>query len=149
MCIFRAQFLCFEMIRRPPRSTRTDALLPYSALFRSGLVTGRQEVGVQPVRAGQLVLLGLGFLHAQQVGVLGGEPVEETLACRGTHAVGVEADDAHGGRAGIGDWGLGIGDWGLGIGAWGLGIGGWGWGIGVSSSEEHRSDSQSQSRNEY
>src|SRR3546814_5900336 len=50
-----------------------------------GLVTGRQEVGVQPVRAGQLVLLGLGFLHAQQVGVLGGEPVEETLACRGTH----------------------------------------------------------------
>src|SRR3546814_3880337 len=95
MCIFRAQFLCFEMIRRPPRSTRTDALLPYSALFRSGLVTGRQEGGVQPVRAGQLVLLGLGFLHAQQVGVLGGEPVEETLACRGTHAVGVEADDAH------------------------------------------------------
>src|SRR3546814_12611660 len=67
------------MTRPPPRATRTDTLFPYTTLFRSG----------------QLVLLGLGFLHAQQVGVLGGEPVEETLACRGTHAVGVEADDAH------------------------------------------------------
>src|SRR3546814_3436582 len=29
MCIF------FLMIRRPPRSTRTDTLLPYTTLFRS------------------------------------------------------------------------------------------------------------------
>src|SRR3546814_4200898 len=28
------------MIRRPPRSTRTDTLFPYTTLFRSGLVTG-------------------------------------------------------------------------------------------------------------
>src|SRR3546814_6898994 len=27
------------MIRRPPRSTRTDTLFPYSTLFRSGAVT--------------------------------------------------------------------------------------------------------------
>src|SRR3546814_4605840 len=27
------------MIRRPPRSTRTDTLLPYTTLFRSGLET--------------------------------------------------------------------------------------------------------------
>src|SRR3546814_5002050 len=26
---------CFLMIRRPPRSTRTDTLLPYTTLFRS------------------------------------------------------------------------------------------------------------------
>src|SRR3546814_20567036 len=26
------------MIRRPPRSTRTDTLLPYTTLFRSGLI---------------------------------------------------------------------------------------------------------------
>src|SRR6056297_3869482 len=31
--------LFFLMIRRPPRSTRTDTLLPYTTLFRSG-VTG-------------------------------------------------------------------------------------------------------------
>src|SRR3546814_4694061 len=31
-------FLCifFLMIRRPPRSTRTDTLFPYTTLFRSG-----------------------------------------------------------------------------------------------------------------
>src|SRR3546814_5761947 len=29
----------FLMIRRPPRSTRTDTLLPYTALFRSRLLT--------------------------------------------------------------------------------------------------------------
>src|SRR3546814_11633530 len=27
------------MIRRPPRSTRTDTLFPYTTLFRSGLVS--------------------------------------------------------------------------------------------------------------
>src|SRR3546814_3536148 len=29
----------FLMIRRPPRSTRTDTLFPYTTLFRSGSVT--------------------------------------------------------------------------------------------------------------
>src|SRR3546814_9583710 len=28
-------FFCFFMIRRPPRSTRTDTLFPYTTLFRS------------------------------------------------------------------------------------------------------------------
>src|SRR3546814_3682847 len=28
--------VCFLMIRRPPRSTRTDTLFPYTPLFRSG-----------------------------------------------------------------------------------------------------------------
>src|SRR3546814_8502495 len=27
--------ICFLMIRRPPRSTRTDTLFPYTTLFRS------------------------------------------------------------------------------------------------------------------
>src|SRR3546814_13212422 len=30
-------FLFFLMIRRPPRSTRTDTLFPYTTLFRSAL----------------------------------------------------------------------------------------------------------------
>src|SRR3546814_9533147 len=29
---------CFLMIRRPPRSTRTDTLFPYTSLFRSVIV---------------------------------------------------------------------------------------------------------------
>src|SRR3546814_6281832 len=34
------------MIRRPPRSTRTDTLFPYTTLFRSArLGLGRREVG--------------------------------------------------------------------------------------------------------
>src|SRR3546814_15826342 len=28
-------YCCFLMIRRPPRSTRTDTLFPYTTLFRS------------------------------------------------------------------------------------------------------------------
>src|SRR3546814_5173242 len=38
-------FVFFLMIRRPPRSTRTDTLFPYTTLFRSG------SCPVLPVRA--------------------------------------------------------------------------------------------------
>src|SRR3546814_7635246 len=31
------------MIRRPPRSTRTDTLFPYTTLFRSGFLAGRER----------------------------------------------------------------------------------------------------------
>src|SRR3546814_16067493 len=34
ICMYRV-FLFFLMIRRPPRSTRTDTLFPYTTLFRS------------------------------------------------------------------------------------------------------------------
>src|SRR3546814_4571694 len=34
MCLF-SYFFFFLMIRRPPRSTRTDTLFPYTTLFRS------------------------------------------------------------------------------------------------------------------
>src|SRR3546814_14602528 len=37
MCLFILSFL-FLMIRRPPRSTRTDTLFPYTTLFRSSPV---------------------------------------------------------------------------------------------------------------
>src|SRR3546814_1304108 len=53
------------MIRRPPRSTRTDTLFPYTTLFRSGAVAAQQaehehqeqqpvaeSAGAQVVRAG-------------------------------------------------------------------------------------------------
>src|SRR3546814_14849286 len=40
----------FLMIRRPPRSTRTDTLFPYTTLFRSGfrLVGADPAVGEDP-----------------------------------------------------------------------------------------------------
>src|SRR3546814_5158349 len=36
----------FLMIRRPPRSTRTDTLFPYTTLFRSALVVGGGAIGL-------------------------------------------------------------------------------------------------------
>src|SRR3546814_1920296 len=45
------------MIRRPPRSTRTDTLFPYTTLFRSivaaGLQAFAQGLQVAPVRLGR------------------------------------------------------------------------------------------------
>src|SRR3546814_15818910 len=42
----------FLMIRRPPRSTRTDTLFPYTTLFRSRQSGGnRQSRGAAPPRA--------------------------------------------------------------------------------------------------
>src|SRR3546814_1492959 len=50
------------MIRRPPRSTRTDTLFPYTTLFRS--------LGHHPVGAGDLAA---GRQH-QQAGTAGQQP---------------------------------------------------------------------------
>src|SRR3546814_3974523 len=74
-------FFFFLMIRRPPRSTRTDTLFPYTTLFRSGegLVgepahpdlspLGRQVVGSDGVD----VLVGHdGEPHRDQLGVTDG-----------------------------------------------------------------------------
>src|SRR3546814_5875604 len=36
----------FLMIRRPPRSTRTDTLFPYTTLFRSGLLLSEASLAV-------------------------------------------------------------------------------------------------------
>src|SRR3546814_16548468 len=45
-------FLFFLMIRRPPRSTRTDTLFPYPTLFRSLCVCRREEGCGQSVGRG-------------------------------------------------------------------------------------------------
>src|SRR3546814_16141093 len=44
--LFSVSFFFFLMIRRPPRSTRTDTLFPYTTLFRS-----QTPIVVQLVRA--------------------------------------------------------------------------------------------------
>src|SRR3546814_12356178 len=46
------------MIRRPPRSTRTDTLFPYTTLFRSEAARGYAET--LPSEPFDLTLLGLG-----------------------------------------------------------------------------------------
>src|SRR3546814_14121507 len=42
--MYNCVVIYFLMIRRPPRSTRTDTLFPYTTLFRSGEVGGAGEV---------------------------------------------------------------------------------------------------------
>src|SRR3546814_4228501 len=37
---------CFVMIRRPPRSTRTDTLFPYTTLFRSCRIPCWEDGGI-------------------------------------------------------------------------------------------------------
>src|SRR3546814_107586 len=48
----------FLMIRRPPRSTRTDTLFPYTPLFRSQGKYGQRESGLHPgeLRLGHCLL---------------------------------------------------------------------------------------------
>src|SRR3546814_7607828 len=48
------------MIRRPPRSTRTDTLFPYTTLFRSAVRLADGAAGQQiPIQAGDVNLAGL------------------------------------------------------------------------------------------
>src|SRR3546814_21027522 len=43
------------MIRRPPRSTRTDTLFPYTTLFRSGFIKLKEtKLGYDPGRGAQV-----------------------------------------------------------------------------------------------
>src|SRR3546814_20898142 len=45
VCVLCAyECVCFLMIRRPPRSTRTDTLFPYTTLFRSHRADAEREL---------------------------------------------------------------------------------------------------------
>src|SRR3546814_20847136 len=72
----------FLMIRRPPRSTRTDTLLPYTTLFRRHPGIGFAE-RIGGVTANQ-VLLGRGRLLVEDV-----EHVEEELDLADRERLGV------------------------------------------------------------
>src|SRR3546814_13221292 len=79
------------MIRRPPRSTRTDALFPYTTLFRSVLCLGhvgqRRGLGGRDVRA---------VIERRVVGEGGARDIADALAMMFEHhaaGVGEGADD--------------------------------------------------------
>src|SRR3546814_3131777 len=48
MCVSHVLYVFFLMIRRPPRSTRTDTLFPYTPLFRSA--RHRRAAGARRLR---------------------------------------------------------------------------------------------------
>src|SRR3546814_3733510 len=76
------------MIRRPPRSTRTDTLFPYTTLFRSG---GEDPLGEGAVQVASELLGSLG-----QVGPA--DPVDEERVAGEQHVV---ADLEDGGALGV------------------------------------------------
>src|SRR3546814_21127380 len=51
-------FLFFLLIRRPPRSTRTDTLFPYTTLFRSAVGVGAPDEWQQRLARGAGVAAG-------------------------------------------------------------------------------------------
>src|SRR3546814_7451041 len=101
MCIMFYMSFFFLMLRRPPRSTRTDTLFPYTTLFRSG--GGR--------RRGQLVAVeavGRHGLVARDAGEAGAGLDADDLAAEGVlHAC--EVGDGRGiDVLGHGDGELGV-----------------------------------------
>src|SRR3546814_3593500 len=83
----------FLMIRRPPRSTRTDTLFPYTTLFRSLIERYGDWVSYEPTAepilwplwAAPLILLGLGLLLLR--GQIGRAHVELQSLMRISYAV--------------------------------------------------------------
>src|SRR3546814_14981486 len=69
--LFNCFFFFFLMIRRPPRSTRTDTLFPYTTLFRSPRRPGAGRVS--PGRAREC--------RKRAAGSSGGAPAEDGTSC--------------------------------------------------------------------
>src|SRR3546814_8549304 len=51
MCAYMHDFIFFLIIRRPPRSTRTDTLFPYTTLFRSPHIPRQWRRRLQPAHS--------------------------------------------------------------------------------------------------
>src|SRR3546814_5165256 len=59
------------MIRRPPRSTRTDTLFPYTPLFRSRFSRAAVDVGGfsnSPAKDGATLALAAGLIQSMKLG---------------------------------------------------------------------------------
>src|SRR3546814_8129858 len=85
MSVFPHRLLCiffFLMIRRPPRSTRTDTLFPYTTLFRAALVLDHvdQRLGHVDVRSFERADLDLGVhILGQRAAAVDMEQIVEPL----------------------------------------------------------------------
>src|SRR3546814_11832407 len=79
------------MIRRPPRSTRTDTLFPYTTLFRSNLTPQQFSVLVTLLERREIAQTRLGGLVAMDPATVLG--VVQRLAQRGLVAVRTDPDD--------------------------------------------------------
>src|SRR3546814_4257412 len=87
------------MIRRPPRSTRTDTLFPYTTLFRSADTDIEVEAHLDDGLAQPQVIehFGQGIAdHLLGAGLTEGEAPEQNVVLqRGRRVVGVGAVEGH------------------------------------------------------
>src|SRR3546814_12336337 len=83
-------YFFFLMIRRPPRSTRTDTLFPYTTLFRSAIDEGRFDARALQhggdLRAAAVDDHRMQAQHLQQHGI-GGELAGDVALAHGVAAV--------------------------------------------------------------
>src|SRR3546814_12845716 len=80
------------MIRRPPRSTRTDTLFPYTTLFRSPRL--RQGLRIRPRRRGRILRTELLSRRDGAPALL--RPCRTRLRARDSEAIGLLGEAAHG-----------------------------------------------------
>src|SRR3546814_3275808 len=73
------------MIRRPPGSTRTDTLFPYTTLFRSGVLTPKGTLVVEPSiqyshsQVNRFTFLGVEILDTFLIGLLEAQDADRDL----------------------------------------------------------------------
>src|SRR3546814_16316982 len=76
-------YIFFLMIRRPPRSTRTDTLFPYTTLFRSGDVV--RDALVEMVADHQHVEMLVDRIHGIRHGRVGGRRDRKSTRLNSSH----------------------------------------------------------------
>src|SRR3546814_6554045 len=88
-------FVFFLMIRRPPRSTRTDTLFPYTTLFRSDFerrhIFGFEGFGERLILNHRLVYIGARRIGAAALVAARSRGIEEGVVGEGQ--VGLPVDD--------------------------------------------------------
>src|SRR3546814_4232494 len=79
------------MIRRPPRHTRTDTLIPYTTLFRSireviARIVDGSELQEFKARYGKTLITGFAHIHGYPVGIVANNGILfSESALKGTH----------------------------------------------------------------
>src|SRR3546814_15092381 len=95
-------FFFFLMIRRPPRSTRTDTLFPYTTLFRSRIGMGDRGAPSRPRRR-CVALLAVAVLLAAGCGTRWSDDQEsavEAMVATGGDGTGLGPGASSGGSGG-------------------------------------------------